>query len=126
MADGTKIIIFGGLNTSVLNDCKIYNTATQEWSESLTMSGALPSSREKSTGVLFKDSIILYGGYYCCPKTETEIIYDDIHIFNTQSMVWTKPQGPIENAPPRFAHSATMNGDEMLVFGGIQSMPDRY
>lgn len=29
VADGTKIIIFGGLNTTVLNDCIIYNTATK-------------------------------------------------------------------------------------------------
>lgn len=86
------------------------------------MSGDLPSSREKSTGVLYKNSIILYGGYYCCRKTETEIIYNDIYIFNTQLMSWSKPQAKLEDAPSRFAHSATINGDEMLVFGGIQSM----
>lgn len=69
VAYGDKIIIFGGLNTSVLNDCVIYNTATEEWSESVVVNGELPSNREKSTSVLYKDSIIVYGGYFCCPKT---------------------------------------------------------
>lgn len=45
VADGNKIIIFGGLNTMVLNDCIIYNTATDEWSEPLAVSGTSPSNR---------------------------------------------------------------------------------
>lgn len=32
VANGDKILIFGGMNTSVLNDSHIYNTATNEWS----------------------------------------------------------------------------------------------
>lgn len=126
VADGNKIIIFGGLNTTVLNDCKIYNTATHEWSESLVINGAPPSSREKSTSVLYKDLIIVYGGYYCCPKTELEIIYNDIHILNTQSMTWNKPSSGMMNAPAVFAHSATVHEDSMLVFGGIHSMDEEY
>ena len=121
MADGNKILIFGGLNTTVLNDSYIYNTATGEWSEQLVIAGAGPSHRQKSTSVLYKDTVILYGGYYCCPKTGTEIIHNDIHVLDTQSLTWNKPLAGSTNAPARFAHSATMHGDDMFVFGGICS-----
>lgn len=45
VADGNKILIFGGLNTCVLNDSHIYNTATDEWCESVIIAGDAPSNR---------------------------------------------------------------------------------
>ena len=116
------------MGAKILNDCRVYDTATKEWSESLVMNGVVPpTNREKSTGVLYKDSIIVYGGYYCCCDDEREVIYNDIYIFNTKSMLWSKPNISEENSPPRFAHTSTIHEDQMLVFGGISSTtPTKY
>jgi len=71
--------------------------------------------------VLYKDAVIVYGGYYCCPKSGFEKVYNDIHVLEIQSMTWRKPSTGDFNAPARFAHTATIFGDDMLVFGGLSS-----
>ena len=121
VSDGNKIIIFGGINTSVLDDCLVYNTASDEWNQPDTLEGKGPSKREKSTSVLYKDSVIVYGGYFCCPKTGQEVVYNDIYVLDTQSMTWKKPSTGCKDDPARFAHSAAIYGDEMLMFGGLLS-----
>lgn len=45
VTDGNNIIIFGGLNTSVLDDCLVYNTATGAWTNITTLGGKGPSKR---------------------------------------------------------------------------------
>lgn len=58
------------------------------WEDFIT-SGNRPSPREKpSLCLLGKHALILFGGYYCSPNTESEFNYNDTYLLNLENLEW--------------------------------------
>ncbi|CAG9317843.1 unnamed protein product [Blepharisma stoltei] len=72
----------------------------------------LPCSRCGHTVCLYEDSLVLFGGF------DGRKWLNDVHLFNTSSMVWTQPR-VLGSAPqPRQYHTAQIIGHKMYIFGG--------
>lgn len=64
--------------------------------------------------------MVFFGGYFCSQDFEYEAYYNQIHVLDIENMKWidqievigSKPQG-------RFAHTASLIGSDMYIFGGI-------
>jgi dynein heavy chain len=99
------------------------------WSKLEPSGSKLPGARYKHTTAVLDDKIIVFGGFLDSSKR-----FNDVWIFDTKSGQWSQPPpGQTEtledgtsrfkrdwpNCPePRGAHSATLIGDRMYVFGG--------
>jgi hypothetical protein len=59
------MIIFGGINTNILQDYHTFNSADRTWAPAPEIKGHAPSKREKQTCVLYKTLLVFFGGYYC-------------------------------------------------------------
>ena len=94
---GNKIIIFGGLNQSVVfNDYAVFNTLSKIWfwfnvRTTTNTLGQRPSPREKCTLTKINaDMLILFGGYECSEDETVEINYQDTFSLNLIRMLWEK------------------------------------
>lgn len=62
--------------------------------------------------VAYKTNLIVFGG------TDGSSTYFDVHVFDTVTRTWSKPDVTGELPEARFSHSSVVIGNEMLVFGG--------
>uniref|UniRef100_A0A914DQ99 Uncharacterized protein n=1 Tax=Acrobeloides nanus TaxID=290746 RepID=A0A914DQ99_9BILA len=113
--------LFGGCTAAhaAFNDlCKL-NLANREW-ERVIPSSTLPSSRALASFVVYKNNLILYGGFSKSsmnPIHQTTTFFGDVYFYNIDVMKWE--QFFTDNAGPLLAgHSVSIVGDYMLVFGG--------
>lgn len=76
--------------------------------------GLHPTSRDEHTAVVYKNSMVVFGGFEQGVRTNKTIIFD----FITKS--WSEPEYSSKTrAPvPRAGHSAVVHRDAMYVFGG--------
>lgn len=72
-----------------------------------------PSSRIFHSAVLYKDSMLIFGGYDY-PK----INFNDVHQFNFQTLTWKFLETIGKQPIPRFGQSAIVYNDQMIIFGG--------
>jgi dynein heavy chain len=98
------------------------------WSK-VESSGRQPEARSNHSTILYNKKIILFGGF-----KSSSIRYNDLWILDTATDEWsqphigvteTKPDGEVvfkrswpEVPAPRGAHSATLVGNQMYIFGG--------
>jgi N-acetylneuraminic acid mutarotase len=108
--------IFGGAQnfSKMFNDVHEYNPRANQWTQ-LQTSGSRPTKRSYASVVVYKDSLIVFGGYDI-----NDQIRDDIYLMDFKSKHWHEvqvyPGGYIPKA--RYQHSAVIYKDEMIVFGG--------
>jgi N-acetylneuraminic acid mutarotase len=117
---GNKMIIFGGINNTILQDYYTFNTAEGTWLNPPAISGKFPTKREKESCVLYDMMLVFFGGYSCTSDYEYETYYNEITALNIEQMKWIneiKTEGKLPKG--RFSHSATLIGAEMYIFGGI-------
>lgn len=67
---GNKMIIFGGISNTILEDYYAFNTAAGTWSQPPTILGQFPSKKEKQSCVFFDMMLVFFGGYNCTPDFE--------------------------------------------------------
>ena len=132
---GSNLFIFGGLNsegkpgpTDELFCLKTQGDAF-EWSL-IPAVGESPPPRWKHSATVWGNQLIVFGGFHSSTNRS-----NDTFVFDTVSLTWSRPidsQGeftprgnhmPTKNAwpftpSPRGAHSATIMGDVIYVFGG--------
>jgi len=89
--------------------------ASWPWSR-VSINGPSPAAREGHSLVEVGKRLFLFGG--CVQGIRC---FNDVHIFDTETLTWS--QEPITgDAPePRGGHSATLVGTDMYVFGGANS-----
>ncbi|MCJ1296791.1 hypothetical protein MMC34_008358, partial [Xylographa carneopallida] len=129
-AVGGALVLFGGLSangsSSWLNDLHTLDTATplpsstqhdvMSWCQPACPQqlGHIPSPRAGHTmNVLPGERLVVFGGGNANGPT------NDLHILDTQAMVWSRPDVYGTPPSPRAGHTAcTVFGAELLVFGG--------
>lgn len=85
------------------------------WSR-VAAAGVPPAAREGHAAIEVGNRVYVIGG--CVQEIRC---FNDVHIFDTESLSWS--QEPITGDPPepRGGHSATLVGTDIFVFGGASS-----
>lgn len=111
---GNKVYIFGGEDPrrKLFNELWTLDLTTLEWAQPDT-TGPAPCPRSAHTAVQYRNRhIVIFGG------GSVATCYDDLFVFDTQTLTWSKPEveGPVPT--PRAGHAAAVLGQVMLVVGG--------
>ncbi|KAF9669935.1 hypothetical protein SADUNF_Sadunf13G0016400 [Salix dunnii] len=135
---GTSLVIFGGQDAkkSLLNDLHILDLETMTWDEIdavyalvqflrfehlwsminlslLFYSGVPPSPRSDHTAAVHAERyVLIFGGgsHATC--------FNDLHVFDLQTMEWTRPTQQGEIPTPRAGHAGVIVGENWFIVGG--------
>ncbi|KAJ9583375.1 hypothetical protein L9F63_022282 [Diploptera punctata] len=120
---GNSMYVFGGCTSAstTFNDLWRLDLNKRQWVRPLTM-GTYPSPKACASIVCYKRALILFGGWTHpspYPLHQAWRLFNELHVYGIISNRWTCINTPI--TPPAMAgHSATIQGDLMVVFGGLQ------
>ncbi|KAG5153579.1 hypothetical protein AAZX31_05G019100 [Glycine max] len=124
---GKRLYIFGGCGKSAdnnnelyYNDLYILNTETFVW-KCATTSGTPPSPRDSHSCSSWKNKIIVIGG-----EDGHDYYLSDIHILDTDTLIWRELSTSGQLLPPRAGHSTVSFGKNLFVFGGFTDAQNLY
>lgn len=106
--------MFGGHDgTRQLNDFYSFDPKFESWSQ-ITITGFVPSPRDSHVGVVYGDSMFIFGGSTGATVSSTK---NDFYEFDFEEKKWFQIQCP--NIPPsRFCHIGIQHGKKFYIFGG--------
>ncbi|KAL4036161.1 hypothetical protein IC575_004888 [Cucumis melo] len=124
---GKRLFIFGGCGKSTSNNDEVYyndlyilNTETFVWKQATTM-GTPPSPRDSHTCSSWKNKVIVIGG-----EDAHDYYLSDVHILDTDTLVWTELNTSGQLLPPRAGHTTIAFGRSLFVFGGFTDAQNLY
>lgn len=124
---GKELFIFGGSGKALdnsdpefYNDLYILNTETFVWKRAET-SGSIPAKRDSHTCSSWKKKIIVIGG-----EDSFDYYLSDVHILDTDTLVWTKLNTAGQPLSPRAGHTTVALGRNLFVFGGFSDESNLY
>jgi len=107
--------VFGGKSSSDLNETWKLNLTTNAWSQ-LSTTGTAPGGRRYPNSGVYNGKLIIFGG------VTGSTAYNDVWELNLTSLAWTRLHDGTGTAPPaRYIHSVNITGDNLYIFGGINS-----
>lgn len=117
-----SMYIFGGCTATctTFNDLWKLNLDTRKWVRPITM-GSYPSPKACATMLHYKKKFILFGGWSHpspYPVHQQWKLFNELHVYSIESNRWSAVCS-LESPPPTSAHSATIHGNLMVVFGGV-------
>lgn len=123
----SKVYVFGGctIANTTFNDLWRFDLSNRTWIRPIA-TGTFPSPKACASLVEYKNNLILFGGWTHSspyPIHQEWRLFNHIHIFDTQTDRWSLIE-PKSYCPPIAGHSASIVGDQMVVFGGLQSEPN--
>ncbi|XP_014780877.1 F-box only protein 42 [Octopus bimaculoides] len=116
-----SLYVFGGCTSTntTFNDLWGFDLASRQWVRPLAM-GVYPSPKACATIVVYKDSLVLFGGWSHptpSPLHQAACFFNELHIYTPSTNRWTCVTS--RNLPQSVAgHSASIIKDTMIVFGG--------
>ncbi|KAK6632235.1 hypothetical protein RUM44_007266 [Polyplax serrata] len=116
--------VFGGCTSrfTTFNDLWTLDLSKRNWIRLFT-TGSYPSPKACATLCTHNKNLILFGGWThppTFPLHQTLKLFNELHIYNITSNKWTVIHTTV--TPPSMAgHSATIHGNQMVVFGGYQT-----
>jgi hypothetical protein len=120
---GNDFYLFGGQKGDRLNELKCLNYERLSWSTINPVKDMeMPEPRDGHTTLAFRTFLVVYGGAGAFNSSlHTRTCSPLIHILDTQSLHWKiyKPLGRL--ADPRRNHGASILGNSMLIYGGINN-----
>jgi len=121
---GGSLYIFGGFDKEghVLGDMWEFRIVERQWKpvrwQAYSTDSDLrqvPTARAEHTAVIFRNQMIVFGGYDGKKKL------NDTYVFDLKTRKWSRPPEAETNAPSRRCkHAAVMFGKKMYVLGGFQ------
>ncbi|XP_049880127.1 F-box only protein 42 [Pectinophora gossypiella] len=117
-----SMYIFGGCTTNAtsFNDLWRFDLSVRQWVRPLA-TGTYPVPKAYTSMVHYKDCLIVFGGWTYPSLSQyyqNVTMFNELHFYCVSTNKWMLINA--SNAPPPMAgHSACMNGDEMIVFGGL-------
>uniref|UniRef100_W5MVX0 Zmp:0000001301 n=1 Tax=Lepisosteus oculatus TaxID=7918 RepID=W5MVX0_LEPOC len=111
---GDNIYVFGGiLDGTPKDDLLMFSTVSMTWTPVKT-TGSLPSARYGHTCALVGDQIYMFGG---C--SGDNCYHTDVHILNTDTLIWQKLEVKGESPVGCAGHTFTPHHDkDIYLFGG--------
>lgn len=123
-----SMYVFGGCTSpdSTLNDLWRFDLGTREWIRPLAM-GTYPFPKACASMVVYKDNLVLFGGWSHptpTPLHQAARFFSDLHMYSVTANRWSQISTCATlnsvNPPPIAFHSASILGDQMVVFGGTE------
>eukprot|EP01080_Neovahlkampfia_damariscottae_P012532 gene12532-6354_t len=113
-----KMIIFGGIdsNSRSLCDAHVFDFSTYTWFTINTTGSTLPTSRHQHSSILYKDSMIVFGGTESVSKTFFNDVYE-LTLANEQYK-WNSIETKGDIPSGRSLHCSILKNDLMIIFGG--------
>jgi len=104
---------------TTFNDLWKFDLNTHEWSRCMA-GGQYPAPKALASMVQYKDNLVYFGGWAHPPPypiMQPWRIFDELHMYNVTTNRWTHVV--TTSTPfPCAGHSASVHGDQMVVFGG--------
>lgn len=121
--NGDSMYVFGGCTTAntTFNDLWRLDLATRRWIRPLA-TGTYPSPKACATLVSHKDNLVLFGGWtHTSPYSpyQNRKIFGHLHVYSISTNRWTQIVTTC-TSPSLGGHTATLQNDEMVVFGGLE------
>lgn len=121
---GNNMYVFGGCTGTgtTFNDLWRFDLDTHKWNRPMPI-GNYPSPKACATMVYYKHSFVLFGGWSypsTYPPHQRRKLFKELHVYCIKNNRWNVINCSGE-PPPTSAHSATVHGNTMIVFGGISS-----
>ena len=123
---GDKMMVFGGFGGSKwFDELWVFDTHLIEWSrpEVRAAGQGSPAARYAHSAVSFRGLLFIFGGY-----GGNDEWLDDLWVLDTQAirvrdqkkaaMAWFRPQTTGFSPTPRAAHTASVVGQKLFIFGG--------
>jgi N-acetylneuraminic acid mutarotase len=93
----------------------------------LTTYGNAPAPRGGHTATFVGKKLFVFGGSAYSAKglapggreSPLTIVKSDLHVLDLATMTWSIPAAQGVQPPPRYAHTATLMGNKVIVFGGF-------
>ncbi|KAH7345779.1 galactose oxidase [Rhizoctonia solani] len=109
----STIWIFGGTDESdSRDDVYTLDTETFVWGKPKTTGDQPPASRAHTATLVHDRYIFIVGG------GQDFVYYDTVHIFDTLTHKWSKPDIQGERPMARRAHTACLYNGRLVIFGG--------
>ncbi|GAX84212.1 hypothetical protein CEUSTIGMA_g11635.t1 [Chlamydomonas eustigma] len=121
VSNANSLYLFGGEHdprTPISNEFYAYNLESANW-EIIQAAGLRPEPRVAHTAAVVQDSssIYIFGGR--SGKEMGEGAFDDLHLFDTSTSMWSLVTDEKGTPPPkRSFHTAAVAGSSMYIFGG--------
>ncbi|XP_039064005.1 acyl-CoA-binding domain-containing protein 4-like [Hibiscus syriacus] len=111
---GTILVIFGGQDAmrTFWNDLHILDLKTLTWDE-IDPVGVPPSPRSGHAAAVHAERyLLIFGGgsHATC--------FNDLHVFDLQTMEWSRPRQQGELPTPRAGHAGVTVGENWFIVGG--------
>lgn len=118
-AVGHSIYVFGGIYgfSRFLNDLYVLDTNEMKWSSPET-TGDKPSPRAWHSACTIGKFIVVFGG-----TAGRYDFFNDVFVLDTEALHWHHIDFIGEQPAPRCSHSAVVHGSDIIIFGGIASLP---
>ncbi|XP_011012262.1 PREDICTED: host cell factor-like [Populus euphratica] len=116
---GRFLYVFGGYgkDNCQTNQVHVFDTV---WKQAIT-TGTPPSARDSHTCSSWRDKIIVIGG-----EDGHDYYLSDVHILDTETLVWEELNTSGQKLPPRAGHSTVSFGKNLFVFGGFTDAQNLY
>ncbi|XP_054282395.1 F-box only protein 42-like [Macrosteles quadrilineatus] len=120
---GNAMYVFGGCTctSTTFNDLWKLDLSARKWSRLLTM-GTYPTPKALATLVYYEGLLVLFGGWTHptpFPLHQAWRTFNELHVYDIGENRWSYVITPQLSPPPMAGHSASVHGDDMVVFGGI-------
>eukprot|EP00013_Stygamoeba_regulata_P016717 CAMPEP_0177688834 /NCGR_PEP_ID=MMETSP0447-20121125/34857_1 /TAXON_ID=0 /ORGANISM="Stygamoeba regulata, Strain BSH-02190019" /LENGTH=654 /DNA_ID=CAMNT_0019199137 /DNA_START=203 /DNA_END=2164 /DNA_ORIENTATION=+ len=113
---GKKLFFFGGdsgTEGGYRHDLFILHTDTMAWQEITSdVTGQAPEARGWHSMSAVDHRLFVFGGY------NGSTPFQDLHVLDTETMVWSQPQTHGAAPSPRYSHTAVVHGNFILLIGG--------
>ncbi|XP_060516603.1 F-box only protein 42 [Cylas formicarius] len=118
-----SMYIFGGCTCAMttFNDLWRLDLSKRQWIRPLTM-GTYPSPKACSSLIKYKNSLVLFGGWTYPPSYplyQSWHLFNELHVYDIVANRWTCIS-TVNTPPPVAGHSASVVGEWMIIFGGLQ------
>ncbi|XP_064603068.1 uncharacterized protein LOC135468634 [Liolophura sinensis] len=111
------IYVYGGSkNLKWFRD--IYTLDLDNWKWQLMKVNGKAPTRAYHTTTLYRHELWIFGGVYPRPNPQPDGCSDELHIFSPVMENWYSPIVTGDKPLARSGHSATLIGDQLVVFGG--------
>ncbi|XP_057517343.1 uncharacterized protein LOC130798399 isoform X1 [Amaranthus tricolor] len=124
---GQRLFIFGGCGKSLKNPREVYyndlyilNTESFVWQCAVTF-GRPPPARDSHSCLSWKNKMVVIGG-----EDEQDYYLSDVHILDTDNLVWKELHTSGQWLSPRAGHSTVSFGKLIFVFGGFTDAQNLY
>jgi hypothetical protein len=126
---GRFVVVFGGALLAAAPDGSVVNKPTNDlfvldtglavwnWSQP-ALQGTPPSARAGHAAAAFlTNQLLVFGGGF-----ESKTL-NDLHVFNFDTLVWSRPADTGTVPSPRAGHTANLVGTKIYTFGGHDEEP---